>query len=87
MTATISYEPFDKLIISLRNDRLLRESDLLHHMIYSVAWTTGSELIGELGHVIKRIRKESRNGLSDETKENMREAMEMVKRIWPDFPE
>lgn len=87
MTVTISYEPFDRLIISLRNDGLLKESNLLHDMIYEIAWTTGSELIGELGQAIKKIRKESPLSLSDDSKKNMREAMEMVKRVWPDFPE
>jgi hypothetical protein len=86
MTVTISYEPFDRLIVSLRNDGLLKESDLLHHMIHKVAWTTGSELIGELGQSIKKIRKENPNSLSDDSKKNIQESVEMVKRVWPDFP-
>ncbi len=44
MTVTI-YEPFDKLIASLRHDGLLKESDILYHRMYIVAWTTGSELL------------------------------------------
>ena len=87
MTVTISYEPFEKLIISLRHDGLLKESDFLHQMIYEIACTTGSELIGELGLVIKKIWQESPLSLSDDSKKNMRESMVMVKRVWPDFPE
>jgi hypothetical protein len=87
MTPTISYEPFEKLIVSLRNDGLLRESGLLDHMIHKVAWTTGSELIGELGKTIKEIRRTTLNKLSNESRERMKEAMEMVKQVWPDFPE
>ena len=87
MTVTISYEPFDRLIMSLRHDGLPRESNLLHDMIYGIAWTTGSELIGELGKAIKKIRVESPLSLSDDSKKNMCEAIEMVKRVWPDFPE
>jgi hypothetical protein len=87
MTLTISYEPYDRLIASLRNDGLLKESNLLQHMIHSVAWTTGSELIGELGQAIKKIEKACPLSLSDDSRKNNREAMEMVKRVWPDFPE
>jgi len=87
MTVTISYEPFEKLMVSLRNDGLLTESDKLHYMIHKVAWTTGSELIGELGEVIKIIKKENPHSLSDDSKKNIRESMEIVKRVWPIFPE
>ena len=87
MTLTISYEPFDRLIVSLRNDGPLKEANLLHHMIHSVAWTTSSELIGELGQTIKKISKESPLSISETSKKNMLEAMKMVKRVWPDFPE
>ena len=54
MTGTFSYEPFDKLIAGLGKDGLLEEAGLLHQMIYQVAWTTGSELIGELGQTINK---------------------------------
>jgi hypothetical protein len=57
MTKTISYEPFDHLIVCLRNDALQKEAELLHRMIYKIAWTTGSELVGEPGHEIERIHK------------------------------
>ena len=87
MTVTISYEPFEKLMVSLRNDGLLTESDKLHYMIHKDAWTTGSELIGELGEVIKIIKKENPHSLSDDSKKNIRESMEIVKRVWPIFPE
>jgi hypothetical protein len=81
------YEPFEQLIASLRNDGLLKEAERVHQTIHEVAWTTGSELLGELGMAIKSMRKESPPGLSDESKKKMREAMRMVKRAWPRFPE
>ncbi len=85
MTTTISYEPFERLIANLRSDGLIREADLLHHMIYKVAWTTGSELVGELGQKIKVIKGSPK--LSDNSKEIIKEAMSVVKQVWPDFPE
>lgn len=87
MSPTISYQPFDNLISSLRVDGLVKQADLLHHYLHEVAWTTGSELIGELGEKIKEIRKENLGSLSAETKKNMKEGIEMVKVVWPDFPE
>lgn len=87
MNESISYEPFERLIVSLRNDGRLKESGFLDYMIHKAGWTTGSELVGELGEIIDKMMKENILGLSDESKNNMREAMKMVKRIWPDFPE
>lgn len=85
MTASISYEPFDRLIVSLRNDGLLKEADQLYFMIHKVAWTSGSELIGELGQSIKKIKKENINSLSADSIKNIKESMKMVKRVWPGF--
>ena len=87
MTASISYEPFERLIAGFRQDGFLKEADQLHFLIHKVAWTTGSELIGELGQAIKKIERNSLYAFSDDIKKNIRESMEMVKRIWPDFPE
>ena len=81
------YDPFDKLIACLKNDDLHKEAELLHRMIYEISWTTGSELIGELGQEIKRISKEYKKSLSHDTKNKIGEAMNMVRRVWPDFPE
>lgn len=87
MTPIINYQPFADLISSLRVDGLVKQADLLHCYLHEVAWTTGSELIGELGEKIKEIRKENLGSLSAETKQNMKEGMDMVKVVWPDFPE
>lgn len=84
---TISYEPFHRLIVSLQSDGLQKESVLLQHLICDVAWTTGSELVGELGSVITRIDKEHSTGLSPESKSNLIEAMRVVRRVWASFPE
>jgi len=84
---TISYQPFDDLIGSLRADGFNQQADSLDYLLHKVAWTTGSELIGELGQKIKEIRKQDFCRLSAETKNNMKEGMDMVKIVWPDFPE
>jgi hypothetical protein len=82
----ISYVPFDELIASLRSDGLNSDADRLHFMIHKVAWTTGSELIGELGQVMKDVARTHGDSFSDGTRARMETAFEMVSRVWPDFP-
>ncbi len=82
----ISYVPFDELIVSLRADGLSADADRLHFMIHKVAWTTGSELVGELGQAMKDLAREHDASLSDGTRVSMAAAFEMVLRVWPDFP-
>ena len=53
-------------------------------MIHEIAWTAGSELVGELGQALNNIK--SSLGLSDDNEKHRREATGMVKRIWPEFP-
>ena len=82
----ISYVPFDDLIVSLRVDGLNTEADRLHYIIHKVAWTTGSELIGELGQEMKKLEQEHGSDLSTSTGAKVEAAFEMVRRVWPDFP-
>lgn len=84
---TISYEPFEKLIVCLRADGMEPEAHSIHHLMHKVAWTTGSELLGELGQKINRIREEKNSDLSDETKKKMKEGIQMVRVAWSNFPE
>jgi hypothetical protein len=87
MAVTISYEPFDDLIACLRRDGLTKEADVLDQLLHKMAWTTGSELIGELGQALKKIRREHTNDLTETCQASLRKSMEMVNRVWPDFPE
>jgi hypothetical protein len=49
------YECFDELIRRLRAEGHVAPADKLHRLPHEVAWTTGSELIGELGFPSTRI--------------------------------
>jgi hypothetical protein len=80
-----SYDVFDELITSLRADGLSEEADRLHDLIYKVAWTTGSELLGELGLVMKKLEQERGGGFSTPTRAKMDRALDMVARVWPRF--
>jgi hypothetical protein len=82
----ISYVPFEELISSLQADSLGDEADHLYYLIHKVAWTTGSELIGELGQEIKKLVREHGPMLSATTHAKIEAAFDMVKRVWPGFP-
>ena len=86
MTASISYQPFEDLIACLRAEERSKDADLMDHLIHRVAWTTGSELIGELGQAIKRIENSDSYPLSSAIQTKIDECFEMVRRVWPDFP-
>ena len=79
------YEPLERLIVSLRADGLAEDADRLHSLIHEVAWTTGSELVGELGKEIRQLQREHGDKFSSSTRDRMDEAMRMVARVWPDF--
>ena len=82
----VSYECFDELAASLRNDGLSDEADRLHVLLHEVAWTTGSELLGELGQELKRIEQEGSPTRSSKSIEKIEECFSMVFRVLPGFP-
>ena len=82
----ISFAPFDELVASLRTDGLTNDADRLHFMIHKVAWTTGSELVGELGQAMKDVAGQHGRSLSEVSRLKMETAFEMVRTVWPDFP-
>jgi hypothetical protein len=49
----------------LRSDGFIEEADRLHNLVHEMAWTTSSELYGELLLALKEIRKEHRDLPSD----------------------
>ncbi|MBC8207331.1 MAG: hypothetical protein H8E68_09315 [Kiritimatiellaeota bacterium] len=87
MTKDFSYEPFDNLVASLREDDLIKQADILHHRLHVVAWTTRSELIQELAERLKIIQKQEYNRLSEASKSHFLTAVTMIKRVIPDFDE
>jgi hypothetical protein len=82
----ISYVPFDELIESLRKEGFEKQAHLLKMMIYTYAWTTGSELLGELGQTLKLFETELSKELPLSCKQKIDAAFEIVKRVWHDFP-
>jgi len=76
-------DPFETLIVRLRGDGLTAEAAQIHTLRNEMAWTTGSELLGELGLALKRIRKTVRAKASPATKEAFRQGARAVHKTWP----
>ncbi len=81
---TIDYECFEELIRRLRAEDHTRTANKLDFMLHRVAWTTGSELIGELGLEILAFR-ERVSDMSAELQHSLEKCLSIVRTIWPDI--
>ena len=82
----ISYLCFDELIALLRDDGLSTDADRLQLLLHEVVWTTGSELVGELGQALSKIEKKESSSRSATFAQKIEECFKMVGRVWSDFP-
>ena len=80
----ISYDCFEELIAHLRAGGQASTADKLDFMLHRVAWTTGSELLGELGAEIIRFQQ-SAQSVSVELQQSLSRSLDMVRRVWPDI--
>jgi hypothetical protein len=80
----IRYDCFDDLIANLRaaghNDTARR----LHHLLHQVPWTSGTELISELGSEILAF-KQSAPEVKGELKRSLSHCIGTIKQVWPDI--
>lgn len=75
----------DQLIAALRADGLEQEARALHTLVHEMAWTTSSELIGEIGNEVRRIKSAQRGRLSLNSRQALAEVLAIVGRPWPSF--
>ncbi len=78
-------DPFALLVECLKKDGLTEASDKLHILRHEMAWTTGTELIGEFGQAMVSMRRVVKRGASAETKDAWRESARIVRKAWPSF--
>ena len=72
--------PFDELIVKLRESGLDGHADALSEL-KGQAWTTSSEMIGELGRAVLRLRKQPE--LPAEVSKLIGRCMSEVRKVWP----
>lgn len=75
----------DRLIEALKSDGLVGEADNVSRLVYERVWTVGSELWGELGLELQRIRAACGPSLSNRTMMCLDAVMRDVQRVWPDM--
>jgi len=80
----IDYECFEELVRQLQTAGLTTTAQKLDNTLHRVAWTSGSELIGELGLEILAFQRTTPE-VSVELQGTIRRCMAMVRRIWPDI--
>jgi hypothetical protein len=80
----VSYECFEELIELLRARGYASTGDKLDFLLHRVAWTTGSELLGELGAEIVRFQRDTQS-VSGELQHSLSRSLDMVRRVWPDI--
>ena len=73
---------FRRIVFSVRYQGYDQISQRLHVLLHEVAWTTSSELMGELGPEIL-IFQRSPQSLSPELQELLCRCMDVVKQVWP----
>ncbi|MEW6348735.1 MAG: hypothetical protein AB1646_06705 [Thermodesulfobacteriota bacterium] len=77
-----SYGLFDELIGTLRSEGYEDTAQRLHVILRQTAWTTGSELLGELGLEILAFQRVTRS-VPTELQNLLGRCMKMVKKAWP----
>jgi hypothetical protein len=77
-------DPFDGLIQQLRVDGHVESAARLHALLHETAWTTGSELIGELGLALLAFER-STPVIGHELRRALERCMGRVRQVWPDI--
>jgi hypothetical protein len=73
------YAFIDAITEKLRKAGFASDAERLHELIHKIAWTTSSELFGELRIALKTIRKE-RAGLPSDLSSDIRYALKVINK-------
>jgi hypothetical protein len=76
-------DPFEDVIACLRRDGLADHAGGFDRILHQTAWTTGSEMLGELGLELKRQWPAAKAHGSKETKRAFKAAARVVRKSWP----
>jgi hypothetical protein len=77
-------DPFEELLKVLRAIHAHRPADKLDSLLHKTAWTTSSELLGELGLVVREVRESGLEG-GRALKVALDGCAAAVRKAWPDF--
>ena len=72
---------------SVRKPILNKSAAALHQLLHGTAWTTSSELLGEVGLELLRIQRDYEKSLAPDTRESLQRCLAAVRKVWPDIGE
>lgn len=78
------YDCFRELIPELRREHFDEVAEKIDFILNHVAWTTGSELTGELGAAIRDFER-TQPAVSPSLRSSLDTCMQAVRRVWLDF--
>jgi hypothetical protein len=76
------YAAIDQLATELAGSPNVRLGEVLRHRVHGVAWSSRSELFGELQHVIVDALA-AENGLEERARERLREILDALRLLEP----
>lgn len=79
------YAFVDRVAVRLRVEGLVESADRLHALLHQAAWTSSSELIGEVGKAIIAVRGRSDHSVSPELARDLERCLAAVRKVWPDL--
>ena len=80
----IDYQAFEDLILKLRQSRYETTADKLDSLLHLEAWTSSSELVGELGLEIVAFDRSASN-VPAEVQNGLKRCLAIVRKVWPDI--
>ncbi len=69
----------------LREANFELEAQKLRHRLDEVAWTTSSELFGELGKLFLDLKREAAADLSPVLQGDLERCLDAIRKVWPDL--
>ena len=79
------YDCFRELIQELRSEHFDEVAGRVDSILNHVAWTTSSELVGELSVAIRDFER-AQPVVSPSLQSALEQCARIVVRVWPDFP-
>jgi hypothetical protein len=76
----------DELVALLRAEGHAEAADRLHQAVHATAYTTGSEMMGELLLTLKKIRRDCKSGLTSEARSKLGEGFRALGSTRFGFP-
>lgn len=75
-------DPFEVLIERLNSEGFRETADRVDEVRHRIAWTTGTELLGELGLALQAFKRQ-RPRVSPELRRQLKACLRLVRRAWP----